>query len=107
MSIRPIDFNGMIQNTQGLSHTQAHEENRPLVQQELVQDAITEEVEVSATQVQEQDDASAESALDADREAQGGSYRGRRRKKNPKKKEKVSDGSVSVKKSHASFDMKI
>ncbi|MBQ9631865.1 MAG: hypothetical protein IJV04_02975 [Lachnospiraceae bacterium] len=106
MSIRPIDLNGMIQNTQSLSNTHAAEEHRPLVQQEFAQETVNAEVEVAATQVQEQEDSS-ESALNPDREGAGSEYRGKKRSKNPKKKEKVPDGSVSVKKKHASFDIKI
>ncbi len=106
MSIRPIDFNGMIQNTQNLTQTHASEEQRPFVQQQAAQDIITQEVELSATSVQEQEN-TAGGALDADREGNGSGYRGRTGKKRAKKKEKVSDGSVSVKKAHASFDISI
>ncbi|MBR1628096.1 MAG: hypothetical protein IJ679_02370 [Lachnospiraceae bacterium] len=107
MSIRPIDFNGMIQNTQSLSHSHANEEHRPMLQQDNAQQTIAQEVELSATQVQEQEDAGqSQNALDADREGRGDGYRGNGKKKK-KKKEKVSDGKVSIKAKHMSFDIKI
>ena len=106
LSIRPIDFNGMIQNTQEVGSTRAQEEHRPLVQQETAMQTAQQEVEVSVTQVHEQGDAAAESELDADN-GNGSGYQGNRRRKRSKKKAKVSDGSVSVKNGHASFDMKI
>lgn len=107
MSIRPIDFNGMMQNTQEVSNTRSTEEHRPVVQQEVVAETIQQEVEVSVTQVHEQGDAAAESELDADGSG-GNEYReGRVRKRPKKKKETVSDGRVSVKNGHQSFDISV
>ena len=36
MSISPINFNGMIQNTNEVSHTQAQEEQKSTFQQEML-----------------------------------------------------------------------
>lgn len=107
MSIRPVDFNGMIQNTQEVGNNRANEEHRPVVQQEVVAETIQQEVEVSVTQVHEQGDAAAESELDADGSG-GNEYRKGRARKRPKpKKEKISDGKVSVKNGHQSFDITV
>ena len=107
MSIRPVDFNGMIQNTQEVGNNRANEEHRPVVQQEVVAETIQQEVEVSVTQVHEQGDAAAESELDADGSG-GNEYRQGRARKRPKpKKEKISDGKVSVKNGHQSFDITV
>ena len=34
MSIRPVDFNGMIQNTQGVTNQKVAEDQKPIVNQE-------------------------------------------------------------------------
>ena len=34
MSISPINFNGMIQNTNELSHTKAQEDQKPMLEQQ-------------------------------------------------------------------------
>ncbi len=107
MTIRPVDFNGMIQNTQEVGNTRSQEEHRPLVQQEVTAQTAQQEAEVSVTQVHEQADSAAEGALDADG-GSGTGYSATRRNKTPKKKkEKVSDGSVKIKTGHMSFDIKI
>ncbi len=105
MSLRPIDFNGMMQNTQELSITRANEEHRPIVQQEVAAQIAQQEVEVSISQVHEQGD-TAESDLNPD-EGSGNGYQGNRSRKRKKKAEKVPDGTVSIKSGHQSFDMKI
>lgn len=109
MSIRPIDFNGMLQNTQEVGQVKTHEDHAPVVQQNVVAEELEEKSEISSTQVHEQEDATAEGELDADREGDGRGYRvrARRKKKQKDKKDKVPDGSVRVKSSHQSFDMKI
>lgn len=107
MTIRPVDFNGMIQNTQEVGNVRNQEEHRPLVQQEVTAMNSQQEAEVSVSQVHEQGDSAAESALDAEG-GNGSGYNASRTKKRPKKKkEKVSDGLVKVKTGHMSFDTKI
>ena len=49
MDIRPIDFNGMIQNTVEVSNTRVAEEQRPAVQQEFMSMATQQEAEVTNT----------------------------------------------------------
>ena len=36
MSIRPVDFNGMIQRTQDVSTLKQNEDNRPVVEQQTI-----------------------------------------------------------------------
>ena len=36
MSIRPVDFNGMIQRTQDVSTLKQNEDNRPVVEQQMI-----------------------------------------------------------------------
>lgn len=37
MSIRPVDFNGMIQRTQDIGNMKQHEDNKPVVQQHNIE----------------------------------------------------------------------
>ena len=106
MSIRPIDFSGMIQNSQELGNVRSQQEHRPVIEQNVITETSQQEVELSATRVQEQED-SAESQMDADG-GNGSGYQGnRRRSRSRQKKEKVSDGTVTVKTGHPSFDARI
>ena len=51
MSISPINFNGMIQNTNEISHTKANEDQKPLTQQDFLTGAVEKKVEQEAHQV--------------------------------------------------------
>ena len=107
MSIRPIDFNGMVQNTSELSVTHTQEEQKPVVQQDFVTVEIKQESEVSTTTIKEQDN-----VAENDSDAEGGDgtgYQGNRNRKGEKKspKEKMPDGSVRVKSDHPSFNMTV
>lgn len=108
MSIRPIDFNGMIQNTTEVSATKASEEHRPIVQQDYANAAVKEGVELNLHSVKEKEEA-AEHPFDFEGGGRGDSYQANRNKKKKKdqKDGPVSDGSVRLKNDHGSFDMKI
>ncbi|MCR4673820.1 MAG: hypothetical protein K5675_02325 [Lachnospiraceae bacterium] len=107
MSIRPIDLNGMVQNTSELSTTKSQEDQKPLVQQDFATTEMKQEAEVSTTTIREQDN-----VAENDTDAEGGDgtgYEGNRnRKQTPKKKtEKMGDGSVKVKPKHPHFNMSV
>ena len=107
MSIRPIDFNGMVQNTSELSVTHGQEEQRPNIQQDFVTLEIKQQADESTTTIKEQDN-----VAENDSDAEGGDgtgYQGNRNRKGtkPSHKEKMSDGSVRVKSSHPRFDMSV
>ena len=104
MSIRPIDFNGMLQNTNEVSQNSIHEQNQTVVQQDYVADQNINEAEISLTQIKEQDDI--ENSVDSEGEGNGAGY-GAKRKKKKKTKEKVPDGTVKVKGGHGSFDVTV
>lgn len=108
MSIRPIDFNGMVQNTTEVSVTKTQEDQRPMTEQQNVAVTIQQEVEASTHQVQSRDQA-ADQAFDFSGEGDGTGYEGNRGKKRRKKDEKApqGDGSVHIKSEHPSFDLKI
>ena len=99
MSIRPIDFNGMVQNTSELSVTHGQEEQKPVVQQEFVTVEIKQQAETSTTTVTKQDNVAENDS----------GYQGNRNRKGEKKspKEKMPDGSVRVKSDHPSFNMTV
>jgi hypothetical protein len=108
MTIRPVDFNGMIQNTHEVSNAKTNEDNKPLLQQQNVQAAVVREEEASMTTVQDMEETQQQEYRYEDGEGNGQGYEGNRgRKKRGKPKEKKDDGQVIVKGAHPTFDMKI
>ena len=108
MSISPINFNGMIQNTNEISHTKANEDQKPMLQQELLTDTVEKMQEQQARQVNNPNNAK-RTEDKYDREGNGKGYKGNKKQKPPKikKGQKLEgDGSVSEKPS-PSFDMRI
>lgn len=108
MSISPINFNGMIQNTHEVSHTQTNEDQKPLLQQENLTHTVEKQQEQQAKQVNDLYKADKEDER-YDREGNGRGYQGNKKNKKALKKsadEKLPDGSVSEKHS-TSFDMRI
>ena len=111
MSISPINFNGMIQNTNEISHTKANEDQKPVTQQDFLTGAVEKKVEQQSHQVN--DPTNTKRSEDRyDREGSGKGYEGNQNRKPPKDKDKKvgikkdGDGTVSEK-SHPSFDMRI
>ena len=99
MSIRPIDFNGMIQRTTDVGTIKHQEDAKPLV------DQVTRKEDAAAHQVQDSAE-SAKTGNDADAKDEGkGQYTPSGRKKAPDKKK--SDGKVTLKGTTGSFDIKI
>lgn len=105
MTIRPVDFNGMIQNTHEVSNAKANENNKPLVQQQNIQAAVVRQEEAAMSTVQTMEETSQEYGL-GEREGNGSGYQGKGGK-GKHKKEKQEDGKVILKGSRPSFDMKI
>ena len=109
MSISPINFNGMIQNTNEISHTKANEDARPLAQQAALTDTVEKQQEQLSHQVN--DTYNAKRTEDSyEREGNGRGYEGNKKRKPPKEEKKTQklegDGSVSEK-PKPSFDMRI
>ncbi len=109
MSISPINFNGMIQNTNEVSNTKVNEDQKSSLQQAN----LTVEVEKKQEQLQKQvNNVSNTQKKDNnyDREGNGKGYEGnKQRKKSPKLKAEQplkGDGKVSEK-TGPSFDMRI
>ena len=108
MDVRPIDFNGMIQNTVEVGNTRAAEDQRPMVQQEFVTMESNREAEVTTTVVHENSNAAEEEA--ASEGGDGHGYEGNRGRRPGTKKaaaEKKGDGSVRIKPAHPTFNMTV
>ena len=108
MDVRPIDFNGMIQNTVEVSNVRATEEQRPMVQQEFVTMETNREAEVTTTVVHENSNAAEEEAETSGGDGHGyEGNRGRRPGAAKKSQKKKGDGSVRIKPAHPTFNMTV
>ncbi len=108
MDVRPIDFNGMIQNTVEVSNHRVAEEQRPAVQQEFMSFETQAESEVTTTVVHENSNAAEEEASSEGGDGHGyQGNRGRRPGSKEKTHEKMGDGSVRIKTGHPSFNMTV
>lgn len=105
MSISPINFNGMIQNTAEIGNLKSHEDSRVEVNQANIQNVITQEEERESHSVNELEEKTTQYDLG---DGQGNnSYQGSKKKKKKKKDNSNADGVVIKKDSHNSFDMTI
>ena len=107
MSIRPVDFNGMIQNQQNVSNVKHSEDQRPILQQQHAMQSVTKQQEASAKQVIQKDDLERDEYKFDAREEGKNKYQGERKKRKEKKKENVEDGQVRVKGEARGFDMTV
>ncbi|SDB10277.1 hypothetical protein [Eubacterium oxidoreducens] len=108
MSIRPIDFNGMVQNSQDVTNFQRQEENRGMVQQQNVSTQFEQQAQERPHKVNEKDDAgsSADSGSMKDAKDKGnGAYK--KNENNKKKKKEQKQDRIVLKSQAQSFDMKI
>lgn len=105
MSIRPIDFNGMVQRTQDVSTLKQNEDNKPVFQQQVLVTKMQKDVQQQLQQVNHGDDAeNYQKKYDA---REKGSNEYVRQKKEGKKKPGKKDGKVVPKTSPGGFDIKI
>ena len=109
MTIRPVDFNGMIQNTHEVSHAKVNEDNKAALQQHNVQTAVVKEERQASSTVQDMEESQQHEYNYGEGGGNGEASGGKKRQKKSSKdnKEKLGDGSVFLKNSHPSFDMKI
>lgn len=108
MSISPINFNGMIQNTNELSHTKTQEDQKPMLEQQNLTHTVEKQQEQQAKQVNDLYKSNREEDS-YEREGNGKGYEGNKKQKGIKKQkkdQKMPDGSVSEKHT-TSFDMRI
>ena len=105
MSIRPIEFNGMVPRSQDMGTIKQNEDNKPMFDQQNLATRHQDEVQQSIKQVNHGEDAeNYQKKYDA-REKGSNEYEQNRRK--GKKKEEKKDGKVIPKASMGSFDIKI
>ncbi len=105
--IRPVEFNGMIQNTHAVADLKANEESKPALQQQNALNVVQEQERAATRTVQDMEDAQQH---EYDYSRGGGGQQGgqqKRKKKSSSEEEENPDGIVRVKGRHASFDIKI
>ena len=95
MSIRPVDFNGMIQRTQDVSTLKQNEDNRPVVEQQTIFSQEMKKVEQNLHQV----------VHAREKENAGYRYDEEERKKKDKKQQKADN--VYLKGQTSGFDIKV
>lgn len=106
MSIRPIDFNGMMQNQQGMSTIKQQEDTKPQLQQQQALASVTHQEDENAHQVSGKEDMNSQEYRFDARDGKGGSYRGKQNKKKKSKKDQE-DGHVRIKGMSSGFDVSI
>ena len=107
MSIRPVDFNGMMQNQQNVSNVKHNEDQKPLLQQQQAFATVAKQEEASARQVVNKDDLNREDYKFDARDGSKNEYQNNQKKKKVKQKEKMEDGHVRIKGMSGGFDMTI
>lgn len=105
MSLSPINFNGMIQNTAEIGNIKANEDARPEINQQQIMTNANEQRDEQSQSVHETQEKSEKYDLGEGRG--GSSYQGNNKKKKQQEKKKISDGVVTKKDGHQSFDITI
>lgn len=105
MSIRPIDFNGMVQRTQDVSTMKHSADNKPVVDQQFLTVQHQKNSDHQMRQVTKQENAQDNQKKYDAREKGSNAYEGRRGKK--RKRQEQEDGRVVRKATVGGFDMKI
>ncbi len=108
MSIRPIDVNGMIQNTQELGHGKHQADQKVASDQQNMQMITDQKVQEAKEQVVQTEKSPGEYAFDA--KNGNGKGDGNSRKKNKKEEQETKgagDGKVQIKGHPGGFDVSI
>lgn len=105
MSIRPVEFNGMLQRTDDVGTMKQQQEHKPLVDQQNIQVQLAkQEANASQQVVTANQSEKLNNQTDARKEGKG-QYQASDKKK--KKREMPSEGKVVKKNAFHSFDIKI
>ena len=107
MSVRPVDFNGMMQNQQNVSNVKQNEDQKPILQQQQAFQTVTKQEEASARQVVNKEDLDKEEYKFDARDGSNNKYQDNRKKQKAKQKEKMEDGHVRIKGMSGGFDMTV
>lgn len=105
MSIRPVEFNGMIQRTQDVGNIKQGEDNKAAMQQQNIQIQQQKQEDGLTHQVQQAGEKENEGYRYDAKEKGNGTYEDNKKKK--QKKEKKQDGKVVLKGQSSGFDIKI
>ena len=106
MSIRPIDFNGVIQRSEDVGAVKHQQEYKPVVDQQNIQAQITKnEANASQQVVTANHSEKLQNQTDARKEGKGQYHSSDRKKK--KKLDADTDGKVIKKSGQSVFDIKI
>ena len=107
MSVHPVHFNGMIQNTQDVSTLRHQEDQKPAVEQQNIQIQKEQKDQSQAQEVQKKKNADNQQKKFDAKEKGSNEYENRRWKKKDKK-ENLPDGSVKLKMTMSGgFDIKV
>ena len=107
MSIRPVDFNGMIQNQQEVGTVKQQEDSKPALIQQQTANAMEKKQESHMRQVESKDDMAGNDFQYDARDKSKNEYSGQGQNKDKKKKEQMEDGHVRVKGRSGGFDVTI
>ena len=107
MSIRPVEFNGMIQNTHDVSTVKQHEDNKMALQQQNVQTEMTKEMDERPKRVNDPQNANDAQNNLAGKDAKDKGSNSYHRQHGKKKQEDEKVDKVILKGTRSSFDIKI
>lgn len=108
MSIRPVDFNGMIQRTQDVGNLKQNEDSKPIVQQQNIEIKQEKQEDSRAHKVQDTEEKENFSfRYDAKEKGSNQYSRDEKKKKKIQKGMEEEDGIVRPKERKCRFDMKI
>lgn len=92
MSIRPIDFNGMVQRTQDVGTLKQNQDNKPMLDQQVFAGKVQKDVQQNMQQVTQSEESQYYQKKYDAREKGSNQYQGnsqRNKKDNKKKEDKV------------------
>ncbi len=107
MSIRPVDHNAAIQRTQDFGNIKQNQDNRPVVEQHVLQTGqVKHEQELAQKVIKAEEKKYEQYRYDA-KERGNGKYESNQDGKKKKDKKEQMDGKVTVKGQTSGFDIKI
>ena len=107
MSVRSVDFNGMMQNQQNVSTVKHSEDQKSQLLQQQAYQTVSKHEEASARQVVNKEGLNQEDYRFDARDGGKNEYQYERKKKQGKQKKKMEDGHVRIKGMSGGFDMTV
>ena len=106
MSIRPVEFTGMVSRSQDISTIKQNDDNKPIFQQQNLAGKIEKDTQHDLKQVKHGEDAEQHQKKYDAKEKGNNEYQQDPRNKKKKKKEKE-EGRVLTKGNYSGFDMRV